>query len=80
MWDIPWWVTLIVAWTTGSICLGFLLGKIMALGKRPPEAAKNIRGVDVKRGRQRADVSTDPDFHRQPCPQTRLGRARVFER
>jgi hypothetical protein len=70
MWDLPWWVTFISAWTIGSIIMAFLLGKIIALDRRGNRAAKNIQGVYVKRGRHR----------RQRRPETRLGRARVFER
>jgi hypothetical protein len=80
MWDIPWWVTFIGAWTIGSVSLAFLLGKMMALSKRANGATKSIRRVEVKRVRPRADVSSDPDFHRQHHAAPRLGRARVFER
>lgn len=80
MWDIPWWVTVIVAWTIGSMGLTFVLGQIMALSKRANGPAKSRRLRDVKRGRHRGDVLSDPDFYRQHRPQTRFGRARVFER
>jgi hypothetical protein len=80
MWDIPWWVTFIGAWTISSVSLAFLLGKMMALSKRANGATKSIRRVNVKRVRQRGNVSSNPDFHRQHHSATRLGRARVFER
>jgi hypothetical protein len=56
MWEIPWWVALIVAWGAGGV--GFLLAAILSLGKLADEATEKMPVVDVNSGYKRcAQVS-----------------------
>jgi len=49
MWEMPWWVALIVAWGAGGV--GFLLAAILSLGKLADEATERMPEVDVNGGR-----------------------------
>jgi hypothetical protein len=45
MWNMPWWVALIVAWGAGSV--GFLLAATLSLGKLADEGTERLQGGDI---------------------------------
>ena len=47
MWEIPWWVALIIAWAAGS--LGFFLGAVLAIAA---EAERELE-EELQRRRRR---------------------------
>jgi hypothetical protein len=69
MWDIPWWVALIIAWASGSA--GFLLGLVMAVGTQANEDREELHEIDMKKERKQADVLLGDDFDRWQLPDTR---------
>ena len=54
MWEIPWWVALIIAWAAGST--GFLLGLVLAVGTRADRDLEELYEIDRKQGRKQAAV------------------------
>ena len=54
MWDIPWWVALIIAWAAGSA--GFLLGVVLAAAAKAERDLEDIHETDVQTGRPHADA------------------------
>ena len=45
MWELPWWVTLMVMWEAGSV--GFLLAAVFSLGKFADEATERRHVGDM---------------------------------
>jgi hypothetical protein len=62
MWDIPWWVALIIAWASGSA--GFLLGGVLAAAAKAERDLADIHEIDVQTGRPHIDVLCGDDVHR----------------
>jgi hypothetical protein len=69
MWEIPWWIALIIAWAAGSA--GFLLGLVLATGTRADRELEEQYEIDMKKGRTPADVRLGYDFDRWQLPDTR---------
>jgi hypothetical protein len=69
MWEIPWWVALIIAWVAGST--GFLLGLVLATGTQPDRNAEEPYESDRKQGWKPADVLRGYDGDCWQLPDTR---------
>jgi hypothetical protein len=69
MWDIPWWVALIVAWAAGSA--GFMFGLILAVGTQADRDLEELHENDVKKARKHANVPRGYNFGRCHLPDTR---------
>jgi hypothetical protein len=62
MWDIPWWVALIIAWASGSA--GFLLGVVLAAAAKAERDLEDIHEIDVQTGWPYADALLGDDLDR----------------
>jgi hypothetical protein len=69
MWEVPWWVALIIAWVSGS--LGFLLGAVLASASKAERDLKDTHEIEVQAGRPYADVLCGDDVHRWLPPDAR---------
>jgi hypothetical protein len=88
MWEIPWWVALIIASAAGS--LGFFLGAVLATAaeaeRELEEELEERYEIDMKRGRKQADLLFGYDVGRGQRLDTRwtnrasAKRARVIPR
>ena len=62
MWDIPWWVALIIAWASGSA--GFLGGVLLAAAAKAERDLEDIHEIDVRTGQPHAEVLCGDDVYR----------------
>jgi hypothetical protein len=69
MWEIPWWMALILAWAAGS--LGFLCGVLLAAAAKAERDLDALYESDVQTGRPHADVLCGDDVHRWLGPDAR---------
>lgn len=69
MWDIPWWVALIIAWVFGSA--GFLLGVVLAAAAKAERDLEHIHERDAQMGRSHTHALLGDDFDPWYSPDTR---------
>ena len=69
MWEIPWWVALIIAWAAGS--LGFFLGGVLSIAAEAERELDELYEIEMKRGRKQADLLFGYGVDRGPRLDTR---------